>query len=189
MSDRFADHYEELQVSPNADQDTIARVFRHLAKRYHPDNQDSGDSARFSRLLTAHEVLSDPASRASYDVEHKHYWEGQWRLVSEASDDGALSNDQELRTKLLSLLYAQRRREPRSPGLGDYTLSSLLGVPTVLLEFHIWYLRSKEFIAREQSGSLAITAEGADQVEQLRRAVGSGRLLALRDHTGAAQSA
>ncbi|MEO7964396.1 MAG: J domain-containing protein, partial [Gemmatimonadaceae bacterium] len=32
------DHYETLQVSPRADQETIERVFRHLAKRYHPDN-------------------------------------------------------------------------------------------------------------------------------------------------------
>jgi curved DNA-binding protein CbpA len=32
-----ADHYETLQVSPRADRDTIERVFRLLAKRYHPD--------------------------------------------------------------------------------------------------------------------------------------------------------
>ena len=32
-----ADHYEVLQISPRADQDTIHRVFRHLAKRYHPE--------------------------------------------------------------------------------------------------------------------------------------------------------
>ena len=28
----FIDYYELLQVSPNADEDTIQRVFRHLAK-------------------------------------------------------------------------------------------------------------------------------------------------------------
>lgn len=35
------DHYEVLQLSPRADQDTIQRVFRHLAKRLHPDNAES----------------------------------------------------------------------------------------------------------------------------------------------------
>jgi curved DNA-binding protein CbpA len=39
------DYYEILQVSPLADSETIERVFRHLAKRYHPDNQESGDAA------------------------------------------------------------------------------------------------------------------------------------------------
>ena len=33
----FVDYYELLQLSPNADDETIHRVFRHLAKRLHPD--------------------------------------------------------------------------------------------------------------------------------------------------------
>jgi len=47
----FVDYYELLQVSPNADEDTIQRVFRHLAKKYHPDHQDSPDGDRFRRLV------------------------------------------------------------------------------------------------------------------------------------------
>ena len=35
------DHYEVLQVSHRADLQTIQRVYRHLAKRYHPDNSES----------------------------------------------------------------------------------------------------------------------------------------------------
>jgi len=34
------DYYEDLQISPIADLETIERVFRLLAKRYHPDNKD-----------------------------------------------------------------------------------------------------------------------------------------------------
>jgi curved DNA-binding protein CbpA len=34
----FTDYYENLQISPNADMEMIERVFRLLAKRYHPDN-------------------------------------------------------------------------------------------------------------------------------------------------------
>ena len=50
------DHYEVLQVSPRADRETIQRVFRYLAKRYHPDNRDSGDPDRFKQLLEAGEA-------------------------------------------------------------------------------------------------------------------------------------
>ena len=45
--DAFIDYYELLQLSSNADADTIERVFRHLAKKFHPDNKESGDTDRF----------------------------------------------------------------------------------------------------------------------------------------------
>jgi curved DNA-binding protein CbpA len=38
----FTDHYEVLEISPNANSETIERIFRYLASRYHPDNQDTG---------------------------------------------------------------------------------------------------------------------------------------------------
>ena len=46
------DYYELLQVSPRADQETIERVFRHLARRYHPDTRDSGNAAKFAQAFT-----------------------------------------------------------------------------------------------------------------------------------------
>ena len=36
------DYYELLQVSATAEPETIHRVYRLLAQRYHPDNQQSG---------------------------------------------------------------------------------------------------------------------------------------------------
>ena len=45
--DTYVDFYEDLQVSSNADQETIERVYRLLAKRYHPDNLDCGNSEKF----------------------------------------------------------------------------------------------------------------------------------------------
>jgi curved DNA-binding protein CbpA len=44
----FNDYYEALQLSPNADLETIERVFRMLAKRYHPDNDQTGNVDKFS---------------------------------------------------------------------------------------------------------------------------------------------
>ena len=62
------DYYEALQLSPNADAETISRVYRMLAFRYHPDNAKTGSSEMFLRLSEAHQILSDPEKRASYDV-------------------------------------------------------------------------------------------------------------------------
>jgi curved DNA-binding protein CbpA len=39
-----------------------------LAFRYHPDNTKTGNSEMFIRLSEAHQILSDPEKRASYDV-------------------------------------------------------------------------------------------------------------------------
>jgi DnaJ-class molecular chaperone len=63
-----AEYYEILQVSSKAEPDTIHRVYRLLAQRFHPDNQESGDSERFRLLRDAYDVLSDPEKRAQYDI-------------------------------------------------------------------------------------------------------------------------
>jgi molecular chaperone DnaJ len=65
MSDGLAqDHYDTLQVSANADLDTIHRVYRILAQRFHPDNRDTGSAERFRALSEAYEVLGNPERRA-----------------------------------------------------------------------------------------------------------------------------
>ena len=65
------DFYEVMQLSPNADAETISRVYRLLAFRYHPDNKGTGNSDMFLRLSAAYEILSDPKKRASYDASHR----------------------------------------------------------------------------------------------------------------------
>ena len=52
-SSEFIDYYEILEISPNANSGTVERMFRYLAKRYHPDNQDTGDRLRFHLILDA----------------------------------------------------------------------------------------------------------------------------------------
>ena len=65
------DFYEVLQVSPNADPELIQRVFRLLARRYHPDNQRTGNATLFRQLHEAYTVLSDAERRAQYDAIHE----------------------------------------------------------------------------------------------------------------------
>ncbi|RVD52370.1 J domain-containing protein, partial [Mesorhizobium sp. M2D.F.Ca.ET.140.01.1.1] len=47
----FIDYYELLEISPNANSETIERIFRYFAMRYHPDNRDTGNETRFSEIV------------------------------------------------------------------------------------------------------------------------------------------
>ncbi len=176
----FVDYYDLLQLSPNADEDTVDRIFRHLAKKCHPDNTDAPDPVRFRQLVEAHDVLSNPETRAQYDAQYQEYWNRKWKLASEASQGTAFEDDRETRQKLLSLLYVQRRRDLRAPGLGEYEMSRLLRTPVELVEFHLWYLREKGLVQRLETGQLAISAQGVDEIEREQLLLDRTRLLASR---------
>ncbi len=62
-----ADYYEILRIGKHADEETIERVYRTLADRFHPDNPSTGDPKTFLRLREAYETLSNRAERAKYN--------------------------------------------------------------------------------------------------------------------------
>jgi hypothetical protein len=162
-----ADHYEVLQVSPRADHETIQRVFRHLAKRFHPDNTDSGDPERFKVVMEAFRVLSQPKLRAKYDTAYEQVRETRWRIFDQETSANDVAADRRVRVAALSLLYAARRNDPDRPGIGVVELERLLGCPEEHMKFHLWYLRENGWIQRTESGALAITATGVDRVLDL----------------------
>ena len=173
----FVDYYEILEISPNANSETVERVFRYLAQRYHPDNGATGDRVRFDLVLEAHNTLRDPAKRAKYDLEHKGHSSDRSKLAEEASDSEGIDRDVEIQAKLLSLFYVQRRKNVREPGIGDGALSGLLDCPLEHLDFHLWYLREKRWIARREDGLLAITIDGVDRASSANHAKAAARLL------------
>jgi len=172
--DYIPDYYELLQISPNAEADTIHRVYRLLAQRVHPDNTLTGDAAEFRKLHEAYEVLSDPERRAQYDVAYHKKRNDRWRLVAQSGEsanggtqvENDLALEQMYRLAVLDLLYARRRLEPRSPGIFDLDLEGLTGRPREHLEFTVWYLVSKRFLTRGDNSQLTITADGIDYLEQ-----------------------
>jgi len=167
-ANEFVDFYDLLQLSSNADTETIERIFRHLAKKLHPDHSDQTNNDQFIKIVEAYEVLSNPETRASYDAKYQDYWHRKWKLVSVASDLSEIDDDKSARERILSLLYVQRRRSMKSPGLGEVEISRLLNTPLELVDFHLWYIRTKGWVERLDTGHLAITALGVDQVEQSR---------------------
>jgi curved DNA-binding protein CbpA len=167
-TNEFVDFYELLQLSSNADTETIERIFRHLAKKLHPDHSDQTNNDKFIKIVEAYQVLSDPETRAGYDARYEDYWNRKWKLASVASDMSEIGDDKLTRERLLSLLYVQRRLNMLSPGLGEHEIARLLNTPLELVEFHLWYVKSKGWVERLETGHLAITAMGVDQAEQSR---------------------
>jgi len=170
-------YYEVLQISPTADPETIHRVYRLLAQRFHPDNQTTGDAERFHLIREAYTVLSDAQRRADYDA-NGHT--PRARTDRSSADSVIAPNDfefeQAARLAVLEALYAQRRTQPAQSGLYDRELAERLGVTPERLEFTLWFLKEKGLVRRAVENSmLTITAEGAEYLEHQDR-VGRRRL-------------
>jgi molecular chaperone DnaJ len=61
-------HYDTLDVSPQATSAEIKQAYRRLAKRFHPDSKsETSDPERIVQVNAAYEVLGDPSRRRTYD--------------------------------------------------------------------------------------------------------------------------
>jgi len=160
------DYYEVLQVSASAEIETIHRVYRLLAQRFHPDNRETGNASRFRLVSDAYSVLSNPEERARYDILHQQQKQDRWRLVSTGGDsENDFEMEQRVRLTVLEVLYTKRRMEPREPAVFSLDLEGMIGRPREHLEFTVWYLGQKKFVTRDDNSRLIITAEGVEYLE------------------------
>jgi len=173
----YVDYYEDLQVSPNADLETIERVYRLLAKRYHPDNSVTGNSDKFRIITSAYRVISDAEKRAAFDAKYENSQNQTLKTFSKEFSSEGFENDQQIRDAILSILYIDRRQNPSDSGVGSWRLEKLLEWPEKILEFHIWFLKEKGWIQRVDTGGYAITASGVEIVEENGSILGKYRLL------------
>lgn len=173
----FADYYEDLQISQNADLETVERVYRMMAKRYHPDNQASGSAEKFDAITKAYRVVSNPETRAAYDATYEHAKAQQWRALAATQANNGSAEDNRIRNAILSALYIDRRNNPAESSVGAWQLEKLLGWPEKTLEFHLWFMKEKGWIQRTDSGGYAITVAGVEVVEENELVLGKDRLL------------
>ncbi|HKZ81539.1 MAG TPA: DnaJ domain-containing protein [Pyrinomonadaceae bacterium] len=160
------DYYEVLQISASAEPETINRVYRMLAQRFHPDNRETGNEERFREITEAYQILSDPEKRARYDVLHQQRRKDRWKLVSTgAQAENDFEMEHIVRLTLLEALYTKRRLEPDDPGIFSRDLEGLIGRPREHLEFTVWFLTQKKLVTRDDHSRLLLTAEGAEYLE------------------------
>lgn len=69
MAESKRDYYEVLGVSKDADEATLKKAYRKVAKKYHPDMNPGDKEAeqKFKEASEAYAILSDPEKRRQYD--------------------------------------------------------------------------------------------------------------------------
>jgi curved DNA-binding protein CbpA len=168
---KHPNHYEFLQISPNAEPNTIHRVYRFLAMRFHPDNPETGDSDKFFELKQAYEVLSNSSRRAAYDAACNGETIEPDPLSSSVDFMDDIEGELNRRLAVLAVLYIRRRTNPESPEVSLHELEARMGFPREYLEFTIWYLQKKGYITRADNAAFALTADGVDFVETQRLSI------------------
>jgi curved DNA-binding protein CbpA len=161
----FVDFYELLQISPNAEKETIERVHKMLSVRYHPDNSETGDIDKFLLLNRAYETLIDSELRADYDQFYqKHDFEpiGVFELKEFAA---GIEGEANRRMGILCLLYNRRRSNPDDPALSILEFETMMSFPREHLMFTIWYLKEHNYVRQDDASDYLITGDGVDYVE------------------------
>ncbi|HEV2486029.1 MAG TPA: J domain-containing protein [Terracidiphilus sp.] len=162
------DYYGLLQISPHADQETIHRVYRFLAGRFHPDNPESGDPEMFLLVKKAYDVLSDPARRSEYDAACETEPPEAAPFSTSIDFMDSMEGESNRRLAVLALLYNQRRTKPLAPEVPLNEVEERMGFPRDYLDFTTWYLQKKGYISRADNSDFSLTADGVDFVETKR---------------------
>ncbi|MCL2859788.1 MAG: DnaJ domain-containing protein [Oscillospiraceae bacterium] len=89
-------YYEILEVNENASQDIIHKVYKILAKKYHPDLQTKSTEIiaekSFKELAEAYEILSNEEKRKKYDEQLKSFKDSEQAKTVHLEDYEQLRN-------------------------------------------------------------------------------------------------
>jgi curved DNA-binding protein len=158
-------YYDLFQINPRAEVETIERVYRLLAARYHPDNQNTGDPERFRVLSEAYAVLRDPVKRKEYDRQFETRPAGPLPIFLGKEFTEGIDSEAKIRIGVLCLLYSKRRANPDYAALSLLDMENIMAFPRERLLFALWYLRSKRLVLQDDRSSFIISADGVDYLE------------------------
>jgi len=168
MGTPTVDYYEFLQISPNADAETIHRVYRFLAARLHPDNSETGHEENFRLLRVAYDVLADPRRRAEYDATRSRTQAPPEPLASTIDFMDEMEGELNRRLAVLAVLYYRRRTNPTFPEVNLSEIEERMGFPRDYLDFTLWYLQRKGYVSKADNAQYTLTVDGVDFVETQR---------------------
>ena len=165
------DYYEFLQISPNADAETVHRVYRFLAARFHPDNSETGHEENFRLLKAAYDVLSDQRRRAEYDATRVKAQAPPQPLATTIDFMDALEGELNRRLAVLAVLYYRRRTNPNFPEVPLVEIEERMGFPRDYLDFTLWYLQKKGYVTKADNAQYTLSVDGVDFVETQRASI------------------
>jgi curved DNA-binding protein len=168
MGTPVQDYYEFLQISPNADAETVHRVYRFLAARLHPDNAETGHEENFRLLKAAYDVLADPQRRAEYDAARAKTHAPPEPLATTIDFMDALEGELNRRLAVLAVLYYRRRTNPTYPEVPLSEIEERMGFPRDYLDFTLWYLQKKGYVTKADNAQYTLSVDGVDFVETQR---------------------
>lgn len=118
----YKDYYQVMGLARDATQDEIKRVYRKLARKYHPDvSKEANAEARFKEVGEAYEVLKDAEKRAAYDQLGANMKAGQdfrpppgWNAGFEFSGGGFTGADTTDYSDFFETLFGQQHSGARA---------------------------------------------------------------------------
>ena len=140
----FIDYYKILGVDKNTSTDEIKKVYRKLARKFHPDLNPSDKDAhkKFQQINEANEVLSDPEKRKKYDQYGKDWqraeqFEQQRNSQRSAQNTGGQffsgESDEDFSSFFESMFGASgRSRQTKFRGQ-DYNAELKLNLPDIMV--------------------------------------------------------
>src|ERR1700689_5125546 len=146
----------------------MPRVYRFLAARLHPDNSETGHEENFRLLRIAYDVLADPRRRSEYDATRSRTQAPPEPLASSIDFMDALDGELNRRLAVLAVLYYRRRTNPTYPEVPLSEIEERMGFPRDYLDFTLWYLQRKGYVAKADNAQYTLSVEGVDFVETQR---------------------
>jgi curved DNA-binding protein CbpA len=168
LAGKFQDHYITLGIDPGADTETIQIAYLKLIEKYGPDNGETANPEKLEIINGAYETLSDPQLRKEFDKVKGVTGDRGSPMFAGVQFFEILGQQVGLRGAILSVLYDRRRTRPSTPALSMRQLENMLEADIEAMNFALWYLKQRNFVANDDKSSLQISAAGMDFLETKR---------------------